>query len=38
MKLKGISVFEQHVEKVFAAIIFVALLGILAWLGGGPMR
>ncbi len=31
MKLKGISVFEQHVEKIFAGIIFVALLAILAW-------
>jgi len=31
MKLKGISVFEQHVEKIFAGIIFVALLVILAW-------
>ena len=31
MKLKGIGVFEQHVEKIFAAIIFIALLGLLAW-------
>lgn len=31
MKLKGISVFEQHIEKVFVGIIFIALLVILAW-------
>lgn len=31
MKLKGISFFEQHVEKIFAAIIFLAMLIILAW-------
>lgn len=31
MKLKGISIFEQHIEKVFVGIIFLALLVILAW-------
>ena len=30
MKLKGISWFEQHLEKVFACLFFVALLVVLA--------
>ncbi len=31
MKLKGINVFEQHVEKIFAGAIFAAFLVLLAW-------
>ncbi|HMN41376.1 MAG TPA: hypothetical protein PKE29_11070 [Phycisphaerales bacterium] len=36
MRLKGISVFEQHVEKAVAGLFALALLGVLAWqfLGG----
>ncbi|MBX3359571.1 MAG: hypothetical protein KF745_14215 [Phycisphaeraceae bacterium] len=36
MALKGINSFEQHVEKIFVAVIGAAVLGIVAWQFVGP--